>query len=282
MFKMGYSLKNLLCIIRNFMLRINFAFRRFLSNDEFLSFRCNICGKKSTSHLSEIQGREKSSCYHCGSTLRFRSIIDALSLELFGKSLVLNDFPKSKKIEGIGMSDSNIYSIPLSKKILYKNTFYNKEPKLDISSISSDLESSVDFIITSDVFEHVAPPVEIAFKNLYKLLKKNGFCILSVPYKENGITEEHFPDLNDFKIIKEKGKKILVNKTRNGHEQRFKDLNFHGGYGATLEMRIFSESSLINNLADTGFKKIRIHENPNPAFGIIWSRNNSFPISMRK
>ncbi|MGH9903496.1 MAG: hypothetical protein ACRD68_16940, partial [Pyrinomonadaceae bacterium] len=78
-----------------------------------------------------------------------------LSTELFGESLALTDFPERRDISGIGMSDWDGYAAPLALKLGYQNTYYHQEPKLDITSIEPALESTLDFIISSDVFEHV-------------------------------------------------------------------------------------------------------------------------------
>jgi len=81
------------------------------------SFICNICGKKNRNvDLNIIRGRESPSCKSCGSSLRMRSVIYALSNALFHKSLILPDFPRDKSISGVGMSDWDGYAIPLAKK----------------------------------------------------------------------------------------------------------------------------------------------------------------------
>jgi len=255
---------------------------RLLSHQDFLKYQCNICGKVSSSPLSIIKGRETASCPYCGSTLRFRSIINALSLELFRESLILPAFPQSTRLVGIGMSDSDVYARSLSEKLKYTNTYYHKEPKLNIASINPEMKNHADFIISSDVFEHIPPPVEIAFKNLYDLLKNPGVCIFSVPYKIHGTTEEYFPNLSVYKIVKENGLSKLVNETREGNIEVFDDLRFHGGAGNTLEMRTFSRSSLLEAIAAAGFVNIKIHEENIPEYGIIWGDSPSVTISMSK
>jgi hypothetical protein len=39
----------------------------------------------------------------------------------------------------------------------------------------------------------------------------------------------------------------------NGNQREFAELIFHGGAGATLEYRVFSETSLRENLENSGF-----------------------------
>ncbi len=105
-----------------------------------------------------------------------------------------------------------------------------------------------DFIISSDVFEHVVPPVSRAFENVWKMLKPGGVFVLTVPYGAQRETVEHFPELNEFSIVERDGSFVLRNKTRTGVLQEFNDLVFHGGPRTTLEMRVFSLKLLWFNI----------------------------------
>jgi SAM-dependent methyltransferase len=213
--------------------------------DPTIEFRCNICGKTSQTPLSVVNNREAPSCTHCYSSLRMRSVVRALSLALFGESLAIPEFPKDKNILGLGMSDWEGYALPLAEKLGYTNTFYHENPRLDIMNLSGWPENNYDFVISSDVFEHIPPPVSIAFENVCQLLKPGGVFIFTVPFTKTGITQEYFPELHDYRIVTtEDGKRILVNCTRDGREQAFDNLVFHGGDGFTLEMRLFSEPCL--------------------------------------
>jgi GT2 family glycosyltransferase/glycosyltransferase involved in cell wall biosynthesis len=246
----------------------------------YLNYRCNICGQLCESRLTEL-GRETPSCSGCGSTVRMRVIIHLLSMELFGKIIALPDFPTRRDIQGMGLSDWDRYAIPLAQKLNYTNTFYHQEPRLDITAISSQLEGTLDFLISTDVFEHIAPPVSTAFVNARKLLKPNGVLIFTVPYSKEGETREHFPELCRYEIVQRDGKPVLKNITRDGRPQIFEDLIFHGGAGATLEMRLFSESSLLHEFAKAGFKRVQIHPDPYFEYGIYWNHDGSLPIVAR-
>ncbi|MDQ2840936.1 MAG: hypothetical protein M3Y72_07855, partial [Acidobacteriota bacterium] len=92
-------------------------------------FICNICGSSCTIGSSAQLDREKSDCGICGSTVRFRWIVHALSCELFGKSIPLTQFPGKKTISGVGMSEWTNISKPLEKLYRFQNTFYHSEPK---------------------------------------------------------------------------------------------------------------------------------------------------------
>ena len=71
-----------------------------------VDFLCNVCGQQNRDvPLEHVQNRECQSCNQCRSSLRMRSVIYALSMELFGKPLVLPEFPVDKAVSSLGMSD---------------------------------------------------------------------------------------------------------------------------------------------------------------------------------
>ena len=246
-----------------------------------LSYRCNVCGGACKIRAAELD-REASSCSKCGSSVRMRAIIHILSMGLFGKSLLLPEFPLRPDINGLGLSDWEGYAIPLAKKLNYKNTYYHQEPMINIIDIDPHLEGTLDFLIASEVFEHIPPPVSVAFENAYKLLKPNGLLIFTVPFKPSGETEEHFPDLYNFQILKNGDRYLLKNSTKSGQEQTFKDLIFHDGPGSTLEMRLFSQPSLLKELTGAGFKLVKVHSEAFFEFGIYSNISWAVPISARK
>lgn len=256
---------------------------RILKQADSVNFRCNICGSQASCLRSELS-REVSSCHSCGSTVRMRAIVHILSTELFGESMALPDFPQNKALHGVGMSDWDGYAEPLSEKLDYTNTYYHQEPKLDITDISDDAEGSLDFIISSDVYEHVLYPVERAFINTKRLLKENGVFVFTVPYtKEGESTVEHFGELHDFSIYQKNGQYCLKDVDAAGNVREFEDLVFHGGPGSTLEMRVFSEFSLLKEFSNAGFKYVKIYSDECIKYGICWEGVSwSLPIAARK
>lgn len=245
-----------------------------------LHFRCNICGTDSTV-LAAVLNRETASCKQCGSTVRMRGMIHALSTALFFKSMPISDFKENKQIHGKGMSDWDGYAKPLAEKLSYINTYYHKEPRLDITQISKKDEASVDFLISTDVFEHVNPPVSKAFDNARAMLKNNGAFIFSVPYVTTGKTVEHFPSLHEYRIENRENKKILLNTTVDGRIEVFEDLIFHGGEGETLETRVFSLPDLLDDLARAGFADVKVMSEPCFEYGVYWPQPWSLPIIAR-
>jgi SAM-dependent methyltransferase len=258
------------------------------ANLEPIAFRCNICNSDVTAprNLLRRGGRESgwaehNSCPVCGSTVRWRSIIHVLSMELFGKSLPVAEFPVRFDIKGLGLSDWDGYAVPLARHLDYRNTCYHREPKLDITCPPPEFEGAFDFVISSDVFEHVPPPVDRAFAGLHKVLKPGGLVIFSAPYDDAGPAVEHFPDLNCYEIVEINGRPLLRNTTRDGVQQEFTDLVFHGGPGATLEMRQFSKESIIAGFREAGFFDIKFHDVSCSEHGILWEENKAVPVAAR-
>ena len=250
---------------------------------ERVDFLCNVCGRRNHGVPREqAENREFQSCAHCRSSLRMRSLMYALATELFGSPRVLPAFPIDKSIRGIGMSDWEGYALPLAAKLDYVNTFYHQEPRLDIANVPETEFGRYDFLISSDVFEHI-PPRELdrAFANSRRLLRPGGAFIFTVPFAKEGDTREHFPRLNDFRIVEEGGRRVLRNRTVEGEEEVFDQLVFHGGEGMTLEMRMFSERDLLRRLAEAGFSRAAVRADHAPRLGISWPIDHSLPIVAR-
>jgi len=236
-------------------------------------FTCNICGANC----------RDATCKSCGAGLRDRAILQVLSMELFGVLLTLPEFPRLRSIRGLGTSDSHLYADRLAQKFDYRNTFYDREPRLDIAHPPEEEIGKYDFVISSEVFEHVLPPVEAVFQNACRLLKPNGVLVLSTPYSLEASTVEHFPDLHEFGFAQLGERLVLVNRTRAGAVQVFENPIFHlGCSGQALEVREFSESALRALLSAAGFSTIRIYSENCAPFGIVRTESWSLPMAARK
>ena len=244
------------------------------------SFVCNLCGAENE-YSGEPFEREKPSCSGCQSSVRTRGLMAALSIELFGMVIVLPDFPKVKSLRGMGTSDSPQYAKRLEEFFDYRNTFFDREPRFDLSAAPEE-SGKHDFLVSSDVFEHVRHPVEQAFRNAYQMLKPNGVLVFTVPYEIEDAAE-HFPDLHEYGLAEVGGNSVLVNRTKSGEIQVVENLSFHlSGTGKSLEMRVFSEKTLRDALLAAGFTDIRIHSENHRKFGVLPAEAWSLPVAARK
>jgi SAM-dependent methyltransferase len=242
-----------------------------------LQFECNLCGARNAVAPQQIS-RELPSCGQCHSTVRFRAIAHLIVRELLGRTLPLPQLPRHADIRGLGLSDDPRYALPLATAFDYENTYFHAEPRLDITAVPPARRGRYDFVIASDVFEHVLPPVARAFEGVRALLKPEGICVFTVPFSLEPDTVEHFPDLHDWRLEEHDGTWRLHNVTADGRRQTFGDLVFHGGPGSTLEMRLFSRAALERAFADAGFARVRVADEPCARFGIEWREPWSVPM----
>ncbi len=245
-------------------------------------FVCNVCGAVNPRPAEGFE-RERPGCAACGSNVRLRGMLRALSQELFGLDLTLPEFPRVKSLRGLGLSDADSCAERLAQKFDYRNTYFHREPFLDITQVSEAESGQYDFVLASEVFEHVPPPAERAFENAFRLLRDGGVLVFTVPYSLEPATAEHFPELGEHGLTWVGDRLVLVNRTPTGELQVFEDLVFHLGFGEpALEMREFSQCALQAMLRAAGFGEVRISSEPCPAYGIENREAWSLPITARK
>jgi SAM-dependent methyltransferase len=242
-----------------------------------VSFTCNICG---AANEVERFASEPATC-GCGSNVRLRALIHLLSLELFGRSLPLPDFPRMKAIRGIGMSDKECYNGLLAEKFDYTNTFYDREPRLDFTQPHPELAGQYDFILSADVLEHIAPPVERALAEAHRMLKPQGFLGITVYCHPSDQLREHYPTLHEFRIVPLGESSVLINRREDGSLEIRDDLVFHGGSGATLEMREYGASALRAQLLAAGFHAVDFLTGNVPEIGVLFDHDTSQPLIAR-
>lgn len=240
--------------------------------DRIVEYYCNICGQRNSERADRFH-RELTACISCGSNPRFRGLMHVLCCEIFGQPLVLDDAPSNLPITGVGFGDSGIYAQKLTRIFAYQNTYLDQQPQLDISNpASSQRYLPVDFVVCSEIFEHLAPPLQKAFANLRALLRPGGLLVFSVPTTAAAETVEHFPNFHSAHIIKFDDEHVLVNRSEDGQLEIFRHRP-----GTVLEMRVFSESHLVRYLHDASFTDVRIYSDPIPEIGYLWGE---IPLAM--
>lgn len=241
------------------------------------TFRCNICGSPSI-FMPSGDWREAPSCQTCGSSVRMRSVIHALTGRLYGAPRALPDLGPDPRA-GLGLSDWEVYAAGLERVFDYRNTFYHQEPRLDISAPDPAFHGVADFLISSDVFEHVAEPVSAAFDGAWEVLRPGGVLILTVPYGDDPFTREHYPGVCDLKVLELGGEWIVVTRAANGGVGLDLKPVFHGGPGSTLEMRLFGLQDIFRALEAAGFGEVQLHEAADPEWGVFPPHSYGLPIS---
>jgi len=102
------------------------------------------------------------------------------------------------------------------------------------------------------------------------LLRPGGLLVFSTPTIASKETIEHFPDYHSARVVDIEGEHVLINRTRDGRLEVFRNLLFHGGPGQVLEMRVFSQDRLSQHLVEAAFTDIRVYNQPIPEIGYYW------------
>lgn len=200
-----------------------------------VSFLCNICAQPGVFDKKHYDNPELPSCAGCGSNVRFRWLVHRLSIKLFGQSIALTDFPVDRSIAGVGLTDPPRIAAVLAERFHYCNTFLTSPPKLDIRRDPSPV-GKLDFLIASEVFEHVEPPVAHAFENAARLLGPEGVLLLTVPWVWGGDRHSAIPELYDWMLTSEKDGSgySIVNRRADGSVERFRSMAFDGTPGPSF------------------------------------------------
>ena len=252
------------------------------TNNSTLDFVCIICGLCNTLP-SESFDREAGSCVSCGSTVRHRSIIYLLTKYLLGKPQVLN-LVSPMEFQGVGLSCSEAYAKYLKRSFQYTNTFVDRRPFLDINS-PPGYYKGLDFLISSEVFEHTLPPAMLAFEGANQILKEGGLLFLTIPYALIEQSLEHYPGCIGYqKVDLEDGKTAVELRMQDGSTVLDENPVWHGGVGKTLEMRVYARSNMMQFLQDASFEVLEEFAYGVPSFGIVTTlgENWGLPIVARK
>jgi SAM-dependent methyltransferase len=135
--------------------------------------------------------------------------------------------------------------------------------------------------LSADVLEHIAPPVERALEEVRRMLKPRGFFGVTVYCNPGDGLREHFPSLHEFRIVPLGESSVLINRREDGALEIREDLTFHGGSGATLEMREYGASALRAQLLGAGFRVVHFLTENVPESGILFDHDTSQPLIAR-
>lgn len=253
--------------------------RRLFQGEQALIFD-NVLGRFTRLDAGAI-GRDRSLDLDTGASQLFRTLMYAFTKGL-GLHPALPHNTGLRSLRGIGLSDNRYYARVLRRLFDYTNTFFHRQPYLDICAEPLPY-SDLDFVIASEVFEHVPPPADVAFRNSWRMLKPGGVLILTVPYGDRlEQTVEHYPSLHDWRLKQRGADYYIENVDVRGQREEFENPVFHGGPGQTVEMRIFAKRHLLELATQNGFSAEIVTEDV-PLFG-IWNQGDldSLPMILRK
>ncbi len=205
-----------------------------------MTAKCNICGNEGKFLLKE-GGREGNLCANCSASSRHRAVIYAFGLWRGTAGVPLAAWQPEKHLRILESSGRSSYPMMLKEKFEYYNTEYNPESDLinkpftryaDFQNMAYP-DNQFDVIIATDVFEHVRED-DKAFAEVFRVLKKEGVFILTVPYDHN--LEQ---TLVRVKVAGDKDIHLLPPE-------------YHGGGGQTLAYRSYGRD-LLDRLRRHGF-----------------------------
>jgi SAM-dependent methyltransferase len=191
-------------------------------------------------------------CRQCKSTWRARAVLISLLTSLgYSENRFLRIESDFSRV-GLGISDDINIVKYLSSHFMYSNSFYDAFPFLDLRSVPSIAQEKFEFVICSDVLEHVDKDLEKAIAGVYQLIKQGGFAIITVPIGREDKTFEYYPGLSRFKILESE----VHWENKSGIQFVDQNPDFHGGRGQNLAFRQFSREQICNLLSKSGFEKI--------------------------
>ena len=239
-------------------------------NAEVVETTCPICAGKYNLDVGQ-EHREGPLCTQCNASGRASAIIHYVCQIAYGNDTPLvNQLPK-KSFSVVGLSDGPRYAGLLDEKFTYVNTFYHKEPFLDITAPSADYNNQYDLLISTEVFEHVMGDPLAPFKGAYSILKPGGTLVLTVPFRNKGEHLEHYPGLKSYTSRELPNSKWIADlEFADGTTYTEENPKFHGGPGKTLEVRLYNRVQLLKDLHDSGFVNVDVHDENKPEFGINW------------
>ena len=212
--------------------------------------KCNICNANLEYELKEeltndevLGFRETLFCNKCSSISRDRAFMWAFSNCIENKDL-LSELKKNKNLHIFESYGLRSYPKILKKKFDYINTktshffpFLRLFPKKysDLQNLFFN-DNTFDFVLASDVFEHVRRD-DKAFSEIYRVLKPNGYLIFTIPF----VYSQNFTKIKVNVVVE---KDIFLSKPQY-HESGIENPE-------TLEYRIYGKD-LFKKLNNIGF-----------------------------
>lgn len=162
--------------------------------------------------------------------------------------------PPDWSLRGLFLSDSPDFFAFFSRKWDVSNVFYHKYPVLDLFSVPDAAKKSFNFVVCSDVLEHVGGSPLAALEGLRALLKPGGAAVVTVPIGDPVETVEHYPGMVDYKVLD--GPAVQW-RDESGTVTVDNNPEMHGGDGLVVAFRRFGKSEFENQVVAAGFTCIQ-------------------------
>src|SRR5215831_8348750 len=159
---------------------------------------CNICHFKANRFDSDIW-HLYCTCRNCSSEVRQRLLFAALTLPDFHLDKIIRyknvlHFAPEASMSKLIRESAGTYK---TADFLVEGYRYDHiDFKLDISDMKPIRNESFDCVIACDVLEHVPRHLD-GIKEIYRVLARGGFCILTVPQKDSLATTFEDPSITD-------------------------------------------------------------------------------------
>ncbi len=167
---------------------------------------CTVCGRPSYFRRYLDNHRELGYCMFCGSSNRKRQICYLLRKELGIKNISKITTAASilcAEASG-GLHNSLKHNANYISSEYFGEAYKSGEVVngiLHVNLLDTHFEDDkFDFILTSDVMEHIPDPYR-AFKEVHRILKPGGVHIFTVPFYQTHYFDERRAEISDGKLV---------------------------------------------------------------------------------
>ena len=172
--------------IKKLLKQVYYAFHQTYFRLKGGKIECKVCSFKAD-RLSSDTWHPYSICPRCGSSIRQRLLMQVLiehpefnRIRILSGKRILHFAPEKILRDKIRVNASDYRTADFfAEGYYYPDIDFN----LDISSMPSIATESYDVLIACDVLEHV-PDDRKALLEVYRILSKGGYCIFTVPQKD--------------------------------------------------------------------------------------------------
>jgi len=191
------------------------------------NYQCVVCQKKLDKFIQLADGDKL--CPRCGSLSRARRLWTIVKQKITKPGVTILDFSPSRSLYRALKKNTAISYVSTDISGDFMSDF-----QYDITAIDAAAEC-YDLILCYHILEHVEDD-RSAMRELYRVLKKGGTCLVQTPFKEGNTYEDSSV------------------KTEAGRLQHF---------GQKDHVRIYSVAGLENRLAECGFHvAVKNYEEP--------------------